>query len=172
MDGKDNLLWRHSALARPSRVKVMRVMLPLLQPDVLNNRAMEFSVNGCTAGGCVRKTIKLKVKHVDFNVNQHFLNHLHVICFKGPSYIHSKTLSRFSSRKSLGFLISMMWEHWNAIENNNNRNSVRKECLSIMMLQYCCPKSILPRGSWSVLSLFHVWSCWHKYCKHCVHCTL
>lgn len=78
MDGKDNLSWRHSALARPSRVEVMRGMFPILQPDVLNNRAMESSLNGCTAGGCVRKTIKLKVKHNDLHVSQHFLPHFHI----------------------------------------------------------------------------------------------
>lgn len=69
MDGKDNLLWQRSALARPPHVKVMRRMFPLLQPSVLNNCAMESSINGCTVGGCVRKTIKLKVKHFDSHVN-------------------------------------------------------------------------------------------------------
>lgn len=64
MDGKDKLSWRRSALARPSSVKVMRGKLPLLQPCVLKHNAMESSVNGCTAGGCLRKTIKLKVKRV------------------------------------------------------------------------------------------------------------
>lgn len=63
MDGKDKLLWRCSILVSPSRVKVMRGMFPFLQPDVLNNRAMESSINGYTAGGCARKTIKLKVKN-------------------------------------------------------------------------------------------------------------
>lgn len=79
MDGKDKLLWQHSALAGPSRVKVMRGTLLLLLPDVLNNRAMESSINGCTAGGCMRKTTQLKVKYVDLHVNQHFLYHLHVM---------------------------------------------------------------------------------------------
>ncbi|TKS92160.1 hypothetical protein D9C73_025639 [Collichthys lucidus] len=60
MDGKDKLLWRCSTLVSPSRVKVMRGMFPFLQPDVLNSRTMESSINGCTAGGCARKTIKLK----------------------------------------------------------------------------------------------------------------
>ena len=92
MDGKDKLLWQHSALAGPSRVKVMRGTPPLLQPDVLNNRAMESSMNGCTAGGRARKTTQLKVKHVDLHVNQHFLCHLHVMSFRGPSQLHSVVL--------------------------------------------------------------------------------
>lgn len=94
MDGKDKLLWRHSALARPSRVRVMRGMLPLLRPAVLNKRAMESSMKGCTAGGCVRNTIKLKVKHVDLYVNQYFLRQLHVnhlqnVCTKSRTYVHT-----------------------------------------------------------------------------------
>ncbi len=78
MDGKDKLLWQTSTLARPSCVKVMRGMFPLLQPDVLNNLAMESSTNGCTAGGCKRKTIKLKVRLADLHVNQRFTHHFHV----------------------------------------------------------------------------------------------
>lgn len=72
MDGKDKLLWRHSAFARPFRFMVVRGTLPLLQPDVLNNCAMDSSLNGRTAGGCTRKAFKLKVKHVDQHVDRHF----------------------------------------------------------------------------------------------------
>lgn len=82
MDGKDKQSWRHSALARPSWVEVMRGMFLFLQPDVLNNCEMESSLNGCTAGGCARKTIKLKVKHDDLHVNQHFVLHLHITTYR------------------------------------------------------------------------------------------
>lgn len=60
MDGKDKLLWRHSAFARPFHFMGVRGMLPLLQPNVLNNRAMDSSLNGRTAGGRTRKAFKLK----------------------------------------------------------------------------------------------------------------
>ncbi|CAK6972430.1 hypothetical protein D9C73_025639 [Scomber scombrus] len=60
MDGKDKLLWRHSAFAGPFRFMVVRWTLPLLQPDVLNNCTMDSSLNGHTAGGCTRKAFKLK----------------------------------------------------------------------------------------------------------------
>lgn len=60
MDGKDKLLWRHSAFARPCHFMGVRGMLPLLQPNVLNNRAMDSSLNGRTAGGRTRKAFKLK----------------------------------------------------------------------------------------------------------------
>lgn len=69
MDGRDNLSWQPSTLARPSHAEVMRGKFPLLRPDVLNYRTMESSINGGTVGGCVRKTFKLKVKQFGLHAN-------------------------------------------------------------------------------------------------------
>lgn len=69
MDGRGYLSWQRSTLARPSHAEVMRGMFPLLRPDVLNHCTMESSINGCTVGGCVRKTFKLKVKQFGLHAN-------------------------------------------------------------------------------------------------------
>ncbi|GLD49157.1 axin-1 isoform X1 [Lates japonicus] len=59
MDGKDKLLWRHSALARDFHL-METGMLRLLKTHVFNNNTMESSMNGHTAVGQVRKTIRPK----------------------------------------------------------------------------------------------------------------
>lgn len=60
MDGNGKPLWRHSASARTFHFTGVRRALPLQKKCVLSNNTMESSIKGCTTGGCVRKSIKLK----------------------------------------------------------------------------------------------------------------
>lgn len=64
MDGKGNLLKPCSASARLDGLNMIRMMFPSPESDVLNNYTMESLMDGCTAGGYLRKRIMSKVKHI------------------------------------------------------------------------------------------------------------
>lgn len=74
MDGNGKPLWRHSASARTFHFTGVRRALPWQKKCVLSNNTMESSIKGCTTGGCVRKSIKLKVMQVDLLADLPFLH--------------------------------------------------------------------------------------------------
>lgn len=117
MDGKDQLSFQSYALARPFHLMGMSGMLPLLHNDMFKKCKMEHSVNGRFAGGCVRKTIRLKVKHVDLHANQHSHQHHHLSYLKYVSvYLQvkdSKTLFMNCSSASCLLTVTVACDSWN-----------------------------------------------------------
>lgn len=98
MDIKDRLLFQHSAFAKPTLFMEMRGTLLSLQPDVLNNRAMGSSVNGCTGGGRMRATLKFKVKHPGLHVNLNPLD---------PSHVEVQTNAKYKQKSLITFQKNM-----------------------------------------------------------------